>query len=226
MSEEQHVKRSASNRSKMVARPVRVLLALFACGIASGCLGSSPTVEYYTFDAVATLADEAGSESGPELAVRVGPVHLPGYLDRQQIATRPGGSRVRYDEFNRWVGVLDAEIPRALGDNLRILLASDRIVAYPTAAPFSLDYRVVVEIERFDAELGGEAILVARWIIQSEDGGDALAVERSDLRREVDSKSYSGLAATHSELLAELSRDRCEDSRGRRGQARSGRHAG
>jgi hypothetical protein len=102
--------------------------------------------------------------------------------------------------------VLDAEIPRVLGDNLRILLASDRIVAYPTAAPFPLDYRVVVEIERFDAELGGEALLVARWIVRSEDGGDALAVERSDLRGEVDSKSYSDLAATHSELLAELSR--------------------
>ncbi|MBW2293984.1 MAG: membrane integrity-associated transporter subunit PqiC [Deltaproteobacteria bacterium] len=181
---------------------VAVLTALMAIG----CLGGSPAVEYYTFETVAGLADDAASEAGPELAVSVGPVHLPGYLDRQQIATRPGGSRVRYDEFHRWAGVLDSEIPRALADNLRILLASNRIVAYPTTAPFALDYRVVIEIERFDAALAGDAVLQARWSILSDSGGDALAVERSDLKGQVGSSGYSDLAVAHSELLADLSR--------------------
>jgi uncharacterized lipoprotein YmbA len=102
--------------------------------------------------------------------------------------------------------VLRSEIPRTVADNLRLLLASDRIVAYPRSAPFALDYRVIVEIERFDADLDGDAVLRARWSIYPADRGDALAVERSDLQRPVASSSYSKLAAAHSELLAELSR--------------------
>jgi len=200
------VKQKAQDRRRILARLAPGLASLLMGGATAGCLGSSPAVEYYTFETIEANAGDSTGDLGPELAVGVGPVDLPGYLDRQQIVTRPGGSRVRYDEFNRWVGMLDSEIPRALGNNLRVLLASDRIVAYPTIANFPLDYRVTVEIERFDAERGGEALLVARFIIQSGEGGDALSVERSDLRREVESRSYSDLAAAHSELLADLSR--------------------
>jgi uncharacterized lipoprotein YmbA len=206
MSEVRHVKRIAQSHRRIVSLRTPVLAAVLAGWIVTGCLGSSPSVEYYTFDTLSHRVESSQGEAGPELAVAVGPVHLPGYLDRQQIASRPGGSRIRYDEFNRWAGMLDSEIPRVLAGNLRILLASDRVVAYPTTALFALDYRVVVEIERFEAERGGEALLVARWTVQSEDRSEPLTVERSDLQGQVSSKSYSDLAAAHSELLAELSR--------------------
>jgi uncharacterized lipoprotein YmbA len=188
------------SRAKSVTALGCVVLAGW---IAAGCLGSSPPVKYYTFG---SIAESEARDDPSELAVSVGPVHLPSYLDRQQIVTRPGGSRVLYDEYHRWAGVLQSEIPRTLADNLRILLASDRIVAYPTPAPFAIDYRVIVEIERFDADQGGDAVLRARWSIQPSDRGNPLAVERTDLQRSLASSSYSKLAAAHSELLAELSR--------------------
>jgi uncharacterized lipoprotein YmbA len=201
------VKRIIQGYRRTVVQRSPILMAVLAGWIFTGCLGGSPAVEYYTFDTMKPSADEAIADVNRQVAVSVGPVHLPSYLDRQQIATRPGGSRVRYDEFNRWAGVLDTEIPRTLAENLRILLASDRVVAYPLIASFSLDYHVGVQIERFDGTLGGDASLTARWIILSEDRGDTLAVERSDLHAKVDSSSYSDLARAHSQLLVDLSRE-------------------
>ncbi len=184
---------------------------LLACllligGVGSGCLGGkSPDVQYYTFEAMAqppAASEEATSED--DIAVALGRVRLPSYLEHQQIVTRSEGSRLHYDEFHRWAGKLDAEMLRVLGEDLAILLESRRIVTYPSHALFEIDYQVQIEIDRFEALSSGAAELRARFSVQAGTGGPALVVDRLELREDLESESHADVARAHSILLSRL----------------------
>jgi len=51
-------------------------------------------------------------EEGAVLAL--GPVRLPEYLDRPQIATRSEGNEVRLHETERWAGSLQEDVSRVM----------------------------------------------------------------------------------------------------------------
>jgi hypothetical protein len=170
----------------------------------AGCLGSSPDPRFY---ALPSLAEAPLAGPHADLGIGVGPIHLPRYLQRPQIVTRSGDSRVDYDELNRWAGSLESETLRVLGENLGILLGTDRVVVYPLAAPFPTRYRVRFQVERFDGRPGESLDLRARWIISSTAfGEEALAVEMSDLREKLDSSSMDELVRGHGRALGELAR--------------------
>lgn len=189
--------------------PSRVVaLLLVASWLAAGCLGNSPDPRFYTLTALATAAD-VDVDAEP-LGIGVGPIHLPRYLQRPQIVTRRGDHRLDYHELHRWGGSLASETLRALGANLSVLLATDRVAVYPLQGGFPLKYRVRMDVEQFDGELDGEMQLRVRWLIGPADGGDALAVGYSSLREDVGSSRYEDLVRAHGELLATLSREIAE----------------
>jgi uncharacterized lipoprotein YmbA len=117
-----------------------------------------------------------------KLAVGIGPAKVARYLDRPEIVRRSGATRVEYDPQDRWAEGLESEILQVLGRNFTTLLKSNRIVVYPSDAPFPLAYRVTLEIDQFDTEPGGDLVLRVRWIIRGESGKDALAVELTEIR--------------------------------------------
>ena len=158
--------------------------------------------------ALATAA-EVDVDAEP-LGIGVGPIHLPRYLQRPQIVTRRGDHRLDYHELHRWGGSLASETLRAVGANLSVLLATDRVAVYPLQGGFPLKYRVRMDVEQFDGELGGEMRLRVRWLIAPADGGDALAVGYSNLREDVGSSRYEDLVRAHGELLSTLSRELAE----------------
>ena len=84
--------------------------------LVAGCLGRSPNVRLFTLGSQVQLER---SERAPDLAVLIGPVRLPSYLERPQIARRLGGGEVELDEFNRWVGGFEENLIRALTDGVR-----------------------------------------------------------------------------------------------------------
>jgi hypothetical protein len=89
-----------------------------------GCLGgaSAPT-RFYTLVPVAvppTEANPSAAERGP--AIGVGPVTLPGYLDRREIVTRRGRDEIELGEFDLWSEPLKDGATRVLGEDLAILL--------------------------------------------------------------------------------------------------------
>jgi uncharacterized lipoprotein YmbA len=168
----------------------------------TGCVGQSPRVEYYTLASVA-----AGAEVGllPAPAVAVGPADFPRELDRSPIATRLSPNRIEYDDFHRWAGTLDADFLGVAAVNLARLLGTDRVVVYPAPPSFPLDYRVLFDVIRFDADSGGTVVLEARWILQSA-GGDALDVGSVRSVQSAPADDYEARAAAHSAAVGELCR--------------------
>ncbi len=184
---------------------VAAVLAGMTAGLTAGC-GSSPTPRFYAINAMSGEA-AAPAPANADLGVIVGPVSIPRYLQRPQIVSRTDDSRLRYDEFNRWGGNLESEILRVLGENLGLLLHTDRIAVYPRAASFPATYRVRLDFERFDATRGEELVLKVRWAILPPGGGDAVAVEVSNIRESLDGASVRELVRAHGAALEALSRE-------------------
>ena len=127
-----------------------------------GCRSTPPPTAFYTLTAV-TKAETTGQTPAPkgDLAVGIGPVQLPGYLDRPQIITRTAPDRLTLSEFNRWGGSLRQDFPRVLAENVAALLGTDRVLAHPWGDRLDPAYRVALDVQQFDGDFGGAVVLKA-----------------------------------------------------------------
>jgi uncharacterized lipoprotein YmbA len=144
-----------------------LLVVLFAL---AGC-GSAPTARYYVLSPLEEGVKNAPPAQTRNLAVVVASVRLPQYLDRTEIVTRDGASRLQLADFAQWGGSLRQDMTRVLVGNLGQLLGSDRVVAAGSAPRAAPDYRVEVEILRFERAADGRVQLAARWwLLNGKDG--------------------------------------------------------
>ena len=187
---------------------VLLALVLFAISALTGC-GSSPKETYYTLSAGAAI-DGAASVSGESThSVAVGPVTLPELVDRPQLVLRVGPNEVMFVELHRWAGPLKSEIPRIIADNLAAYLNVKRVAAYPQSAGDNAEYRVLVDVQRFDSTLGESVTIDALWTIRRASDG-ALRTGRSTAREPNGGGSYDAVVAAHSRALATVSREIAE----------------
>jgi uncharacterized lipoprotein YmbA len=179
----------------------RGIAAIALAGLALGCLGRSPQVRFYTMSG---MPGPSTAEVAEDLAIGVGPVQLPGYLDRPELVTRAEGSQLEVDEYNRWAGGLESNLLRALGDDLGTRLATQRVVVYPTDAPFPLDYRVTLDVQEFEGRPGHELVLRVRWVIRAPDAGRGPWSGQSLIRRSLSGGGVEDLVAGHDEAVGLL----------------------
>jgi hypothetical protein len=193
--------------------PRQATLALLAVCLATllGCATTTPS-RFYTLTPVKGSDAPAGVipvEEGAVLAL--GPVRLPEYLDRPQIATRSEGNEVRLHETERWAGSLQEDVSRVLVENLSALLAGKRITvvrwtsAMQTMAPFR--NRLAVEILRFEGTVGGTVVLKARYALLGPDGKKVISAGESTVREPAGGSDYEALTAAMSRALAAFSRE-------------------
>ena len=144
-------------------------LALLIGGCSS--LGRSPRPDFYMLSspAEAHIPHERNITTGPRVAV--GPVTIPGYLDRPQLFVREGNSvNVRLEEFNQWSEPLGDGITRVLCDAATMRLASRNGTAFPLRAALQPQWRISVDIARLDGAPGEDVILDAGWSLNDEQG--------------------------------------------------------
>lgn len=185
-----------------------VLCVLLMLALLAGCGGKSPSVAYYSLAPLAqkNLVDQPKSHD--EIALGIGPVMVPEYLKRSQIATRVGDTRrYEFNEFHRWAGIIEKDIAAVVGNNLGLLLGTNKIAYFPWVHLFKPTYRIVVEMIQFDADLNGDAVLSVRWAISDGAGENILASGKSDYRQTLANPGYDALVDAENLLLAELSEE-------------------
>ena len=205
----------------MTARPSMVLwLVVLAASISVAGCAVTDTTRYYALGQVGTGKVDAvtsppspanpstarGSQGGTgTAAIGVGPVFLPGYLDRIQIVTRTGADQVDLSQFYRWAEPLDEGIARVLAEEIGARVPTDRIVAFPWrgAIARAIKYQVVVAVLRCDGHQGGDVVLDARWRILAKDGAE-LAFRRSTLSEAVPGPGYEPMVAAMTRALLTL----------------------
>jgi uncharacterized lipoprotein YmbA len=186
------------------------LLLGVALGGFAACAGSQPS-RFYTLTTL--RPPDARVESAPgrhRAVVAVGPVTIPGYLDRPQMVTRSDRNEVRIAEKDRWAGPLREDVSRVLVENLSVLLAGEPFVVLrweqAVLSSVPVKYRVGVEVLRFEGTVGGTVLLRARYTIYDVDGA-ALSVRDSTLQEPASGPDYEALAAAMSRTLATASRE-------------------
>ena len=189
----------------MIARRIGrlVIAAAFVGELALAGCATSPTTRFYVLAPVSLDAIEpAAGTDGSTIGVRS--IELPDELDRPQIVTRTGPNTVHVAEFDRWSGSLRDSARQLIAANLATLLPGNRVEVYPWTPGTSVDRQIIVEITRFDGELGGQCALRARWRVLGRKGTPPSVYGESTLS-EPSGPDYAALVAAQSRLLGALS---------------------
>ena len=181
-----------------------------------GCARSSPTRFYLLTPLPPSQRETQEQLAGEQLVIGIGPVGFPEYLERPQIVSRASGNRLKLAEFDRWAEPLGESFARTLTENLSGLLATERVVLHPWKGGGPVDYRITMEVIRFDGPPGGEITLIARWALLGPDGNELAAPRRSRITASTRRAGYEGVAAAMSEAVGELSREIVAAIRGHR----------
>lgn len=178
-----------------------MLLVIF-----SGCVGKVPANHYYSLSTIEQVEPAMMPIAELDVALGIGALMVPDELKRPQIVTQSGTGQYYFNESHRWAGLLENNVSAVLGENLGRLLGTDRIGISPWLPYFKPDYRISVEVLRFDGDLSGNAMLNARWFVGNAAGDRLLASGRNEFSLPVDSPSYQNLVLAESQVLADLSR--------------------
>jgi uncharacterized protein len=178
----------------------RALWAACALLAALGACASRPERFY-------TLRSVAEPTSTPlAVSVSVGPVALPSIVDTPAIILDVGPDEVEPDDAAHWASPLGDSIAHAVAGDLTALLGTRRVTLSTDTWSATPDYRVAIEVERFESVPGEAATLDAVWTIRN--GHDSVAHEgRTTVREATQGSGIGALAAAHSRALARLSAD-------------------
>jgi len=177
-------------------------MAAFMSSIAFAALlaaCASPSARFYTL----TGAPPVTATAGPSVAV--GPITIPAMVDRPEIVTTVAANEVWPDEFNRWAAPLTDAIGLALAQDLAADLRAPR-VTLAAATAGDPDYRVALEVQRFESVTGSHALQDSVWTVRRTRDGAARS-GRTTVREPAAGASYEALAAAHSKALAQLGQD-------------------
>jgi uncharacterized lipoprotein YmbA len=180
---------------------VMVALLLTACS-------SSPPVRYFALSS--TVAD-GRQHSDDDVVLGVGPMRMAEYLNRSQIVTRGAGAEINVDEFSRWAEPLEVAFHRVLSTDIDNTMDGVTVLAFPweSAVRRQVDYRLLGDVIRFDADRSGRVVLATQWGIAAVESGDVVVRARRT-RYEAQAGSRDDPASVVSamnEALAKFSRD-------------------
>lgn len=181
-------------------------LLLSSLTLLPACSGT-PATRFYSLASVAPSASDGPRPAGQGLAVAVGTVSLPAYLDRPQMVTRPGVYAVNLAEFDRWAEPLQDMVPRVIAENLSVLLGSDQVFLSPRRRLPGLNHQVDVAIDRFDLDDQDSVVLAARWDLIDRGRDEVVSSRRLTITEAAADRSSEAIAAAMSQALALLSRD-------------------
>ena len=187
----------------LICAVIRVWAVLLLASVVASCSVLDPRPDL-TRNYLLTPAEPSGASVGAGPAIGVGPIRLPPYLDRAAIVSRTELNSIRYSERHRWAEPLQENFGRVLAADLADSVGTNEVLMFPWYGNPELDYRVLVDVERFDHSPGGTAVLVARWKLQRGSDGEILSAARSSLEHPVAKRSTKVAVEALSRVTADL----------------------
>lgn len=171
----------------------------------SACLSTPPT-QFYVLE---PLSEPSSSSTTAEKKRRIGigPVSIPTLLERKQIVTRLPDNSVKIAEFHQWASPLKNNVVQVLTHNLAILQPDDLIRAYPWSAYGMVDYRIVIDIIRFDTRPEQSVNLEADWSIMNEKNHTLLSNGHTKIEHPLANPSYPSTVKALNQILSEFSHE-------------------
>ena len=196
------------------------LQASLAAALAAACAScSTPTASerFYTLSdgssesgTIATTGVASSMASGQVAGIVNSAVTVPELIDRPQIVTRDGANRVNVAEQQLWAEPVKNGIGRVLAVRLTKALADAgrpaRVAAYPQASIANPALRITIDVQRFDAVPGGDAVIDVLWSVRRA-SDDNIRSGRTVASRPIATATYDDTVRAWSETLEVLNRD-------------------
>ena len=187
--------------ARSLALSALVSLLLVACG-------SSPPVRYFSLSTIDTAYQQDGDDA---VVLGLGPLRMPDYLNRSQLVTRGAGAEMQIDEFSRWTEPMSRAFHRVVSADVDNLLDGVIVMAFPWEAVVrsEVDYRLIGDVIRFDADRSGRVLLEVQWGI-AKVADSTVLIRGNRSRYEAQATRAGDPAATAlamNEALALFSRD-------------------
>jgi uncharacterized lipoprotein YmbA len=128
----------------------------------------------------------SGDGAGP-LALGLGPISIPGYLDQPQMVTRLDDERIAFSSGDRWAGSLRSQFERALSLRLMSALGTDDISLFPWWHGHRIDLSVQLNVLAFEPDSTGTARLDALWKVKNGHNEEIVRAGRVSVREPIGS---------------------------------------
>jgi len=184
-------------------RHLSISILLAATLFCTGCFGSKAT-RFYMLSSIAPDGATAVESTGASRVIAVGPVSIPDYVDRPQIVIRDNANQVELAGFENWAGALSDMVPRVLLEDLSAQLPGDHVVPFPQGGAAVFNYRVAVQISRFDVTRAGEATVTAGWRVWARAGTRPRLTASATTRGAALGTTYQDRVAALSQAVADL----------------------
>lgn len=188
--------------------PKLVLTLIAVLLLAAGCAGSGTPVVYYTLQPAASVQPMPDVKS-PEIGI--GPVTLPGYLDRSALVSRISANQLRIHQGHHWAGSLRDEILRIVTANLKLACPGMTILPHPWSVSDLPTARFRLSILAFEGRPGGEVDLKVAWTVEDKRTGQAPLRRETHVRRSVKGDDLEAYTAAMGQALAGLTREMARD---------------
>jgi uncharacterized protein len=184
---------------------------LFASGLVlimmiAGCANSPPT-RFYMLSSTPDIREMTGKTDNGCPTIGVGPIEIPQYLARAQIATSASENEINYAEFDQWAQPLPGNFSHVIAENLSRLACTRAVYQFPWTWPEYPDYRVRVDVLFMAGNPGGKAFLDAWWTVSETKEKKVIVSTRSQYSESIQGQDYGALVQAYSKILASLSRD-------------------
>ncbi len=192
--------------SRRAHRHTTIILIASAWLCSCSVLAPQPDVSrFYTLHTVADAEVGGGGTRG--LTYGLGPIDLPSYLDRAELALRVSAAEVTYAQGDLWAEPLKANLTRVLRQNLSAMLGGERVVLYPWPRTGVVSYQVTLTVLQFERTATGEAQLHARWNIRDARNGTEVASKESSFVRPVTPATAAAAVTALSADVGDLSQE-------------------
>ena len=167
----------------------------------AGCLGPRPDPSTFYH----LTAEASRGASAVPVRVGLGPITLPGYLDRPQMVTRMSENQVGRSEAARWAEPLYDNIWGALAENLTRSIQPESVVAFPWHPSVGVDYGVALDFAHIEADSSGVVRLEVAWKITDDRSGAVLERRATVLDEDTERDGTEAKVVALSRALARLS---------------------
>jgi uncharacterized lipoprotein YmbA len=137
-------------------------------------------------------------------------VRVPGYLSGKGFAMRKGNNEIEYLEGAEWAERVDNGLQHVVAANLSALIPTDQ-VRLSLWTEGTVSYQIEINVEQFDVEAGGKAVLNAWWRVLSGKGEPISSGRFSETRNgpapknDISGADISGAVASLSTLVGDFS---------------------
>lgn len=176
------------------------LFALTSCSIG----GKSNPSHFYMLD---PKIESTNIQNMDDIRMRVGPITIPGYIDRPQIVTKTETAEVHLSEFDRWAEPMGSMFTRTLAHNIKILTGSHQIHSHPGPPNSVFDYQIIASVMNFENNENGDALLIVHWKLINKNEEADIQTIISEYRAAASTIAYVNRVAALNDVLAQFSQD-------------------